>query len=116
MVDDLTAVRVGRAVAQHVLQRRSRLRGKPYRSGDCEDDRLALWNSIGQCGFEPAYESQRHLVEPEAKLRGFEPRVDLALDRVGVDHKGFCNHGRCPSKSGPPEGDLQSPSFAGWPL
>ena len=92
IVYDLTALRVGRAVAQHVFQRSSRLRRKPYRGADCDNYGLSLWNNAGQRDFEPAYDSQSRLVKPEAKLRSPEPRDDLALDRVGVDERGSWDH------------------------
>ena len=71
-VDDLEALRVCRTVAQQGTQRHSCLRRKPYRRADCEDYGLSIWNSAGQRGFEPTYEPQSHLVEPEAKFRGPE--------------------------------------------
>ena len=55
---------------------------------------------LGQRGFQSAYESQSHLIESKAKLRGPEPRDDLALDRVGVDRRRFCGLDICPPMRG----------------
>src|ERR1700733_7522064 len=96
-VNDLMSLRVARAGAPHIVQRRLCLRGEPYRGADCKDHTLSFRNDTGQCGFESAHDSQSHLIESEAKLCGLKPRDDLALDRVGVCRRGFCDPGHMPS-------------------
>ena len=91
-VDDLTALSVRRIVAQQFSSATAVFAGSLIGALIVKTTVSPSGTTSANAALTAAYEPQGHLVEPEAKLGGAEPRDDLALDRVGVDRGGFCNH------------------------